>query len=114
VGVLVGCTTLAVLLWVALAVQTKRNNAMRAKQQQGATEGAIIACLLACAVCVGDLQTPQAAANLPACLLKTSALCPAAAASKRAAMALPVVVVQPDNSMDFGAKLYRTPSGGYR
>ena len=108
-----GCTSLAVLLWVALAVQTKRNNAIRARQQQGAAAGASMARLPACAVCVGGL-TPHR--RLPTCLLACShpAPWPAAAASKHAAMALPVVVVQPDDSMDFGAKLYRTPSGGYR
>lgn len=34
-GILVGCTALAVLLWVALAVQTKRINERRRATQQG-------------------------------------------------------------------------------
>ncbi|PRW45554.1 Collagen adhesion [Chlorella sorokiniana] len=36
------------------------------------------------------------------------------AAAQRAALALPVIIVQPDDSAAFGAKLYRTPSGDMR
>lgn len=70
-GILAGCTLLAVLLWVALAVQTKRMNLARAKAQRDD-------------------------------------------AAKRAALTVPVVVIQPDESMEFGAKLYRTESGTMR
>jgi len=35
IGTLIGCTALAVLLWVALAFQTRRMNRMRARAQQG-------------------------------------------------------------------------------
>ena len=38
----------------------------------------------------------------------------AAAAAKRAALSLPVVVIQPDSTYLFGAKLYRTESGSMR
>ncbi|KAL4443595.1 hypothetical protein ABPG75_011332 [Micractinium tetrahymenae] len=70
-AILTCCTLLAVLLWVALAVQTKRLNRARARAAQDA-------------------------------------------AARRAAMAVPVIVIQPDESIDFGAKLFRTPSGSMR
>lgn len=38
----------------------------------------------------------------------------AEAAARRAALSLPVIIVQPDESAVFGAKLYRTPSGDMR
>lgn len=68
-GILAGCTMLAVLLWVALAVQTRRHTLARAKRQEEA-------------------------------------------AAKRAAMMVPVIVIQPDESVEFGAKLFRSASGG--
>ncbi|KAI7845301.1 hypothetical protein COHA_001144 [Chlorella ohadii] len=37
-----------------------------------------------------------------------------AAAARRAALALPVIIVMPDDTAAFGAKLYRTPSGDMR
>lgn len=70
-AILTCCTLLAVLLWAALAVQTRRINRARAR----------------------------AAAE---------------AAAQRAAMAVPVIVIQPDESIEFGAKLFRTPSGSMR
>lgn len=41
-------------------------------------------------------------------------LATAAAAARRAALALPVIIVMPDDTAAFGAKLYRTPSGDMR
>lgn len=123
--ILAGCTALAVVLWVALAHQHKRITRARAKAQQGALAGqltALLPCipiplLVPCAVASQRRRwEAPTSAPLPHGLyrLQTCPFVVAEAAARRAALSLPVIIVQPDESAVFGAKLYRTPSGDMR
>lgn len=132
-AILVSCTLLAALLWVALAVQTRRVNRARVRAAEG---GWPRLGLLLCAShllnrngACGTALSPTAcgpdgaAQRLPRTLALTLACLPhrppacsplAEAASKRAKLMVPVIVVQPDASFDVATQLFRSNSGNMR
>lgn len=117
-AILTCCTLLAVLLWAALAVQTRRINRARARAAAGAhgtghRRAARPGCLPSSSL-LPAVHSTAVDASLPAPAGVLPPPPPAEAAAQRAAMAVPVIVIQPDESIEFGAKLFRTPSGSMR